>query len=195
MAKNADAALWLHGGARSTSPGLIGGRRGSLQAGVAQHAFGQRRRPRRLLAGKVICAGHGNGVWVFGEDDRGCRAARNGGACRTTTTRVRRAVLDVRALPALGTKPMRPDLFGEFRTTFIATWNRLAAEASAAARRGRGNGNPSKASAPTWGLPAEVARGAGWRGGRGSARAASQPCGGLCRDGRRPRRLAAQRPE
>lgn len=133
LAKNADAALWLHGRARSTSPGLIDGRRGSLQAGVGQHAFGQRRRPRRLLAGKVICAGHGNGIWVFGEDDRGYRAARNGDACRATTTRVRRAILDARPLPALGTKPMRPDLFAEFRATFIATSDRLAAETFAGA--------------------------------------------------------------
>lgn len=92
--------------------------------------FWERRRPKHLLTGKVVCGCCGGAFSLLGKDYLGCSRAKNAGACRNKT-RVRRSVLEHRVLAALGNQLMRPDLVGEFCDAFINEWNRIAAEMSA----------------------------------------------------------------
>ncbi|GGJ40892.1 recombinase family protein [Neoroseomonas lacus] len=94
--------------------------------------FWERRRPRHLLTGKVVCGCCGRGFTAVGQDYLACRAARNGSGCRNARS-VRRSTLEARVLDALGRQLMRPDLVAAFCAEFITEWNRLAAEASAGA--------------------------------------------------------------
>ena len=94
-----------------------------------QPAFWDRRRPRHLLSGKVICGGCGRPFSVFGQDYLGCNAARHG-TCHNRRT-IRRPALEARVLDSLGRQLMDPGRVAEFVATFHAEWNRLAAEARA----------------------------------------------------------------
>ncbi len=95
-----------------------------------QSAFWDRRRPRHLLSGKVICGVCGRPSSVFGKDYLGCKAAAHG-TCRNTR-RVRRAILEAKVLEALGRQLMEPSLVEEFIAAFNAEWRQLAAECKAA---------------------------------------------------------------
>lgn len=94
--------------------------------------FRQRRRPRHLPTGKVVC-GCGGAFSPLGKDYLGCIRAKNAGACRNTR-RVRPPVLDQQAMAALGSSLMQPEAVRAFCEAFVAEWNRMAAEASASAR-------------------------------------------------------------
>ena len=96
-----------------------------------QHAFWDRRRPKHLLTGKVVCGVCGRLFKLTGQDYLRCRAATDG-ACTNTRT-VRMGVLEGQVLELLQRQLMRPDALAEFVTTFNAEWERVAAEAKAAA--------------------------------------------------------------
>ncbi len=93
-------------------------------------AFWERRRPRHLLTGKVVCGVCGGVFYARGRDYLGCPRARLR-LCRNTST-VRRGPLEARVLEALGRRLMDPGLAAEFAAEFPREWNRLAAEAAAA---------------------------------------------------------------
>ncbi len=80
-------------------------------------AFWDRRRPRHILTGKVICGVCGRAFKPTGKDYLGCRAAAHG-TCRNRRT-VRRATLETRVLDLLGRQLMQPDLVAEF----VAAYN------------------------------------------------------------------------
>jgi DNA invertase Pin-like site-specific DNA recombinase len=92
-------------------------------------AFWDRRRPKHLLTGKVVCGVCGGLFQPRGRDYLGCTAAHRY-LCRNTTT-VRRTKLQARVLEALGRQLMHPDLLAAFAAEFTREWNRLAAEQTA----------------------------------------------------------------
>ncbi|MEO3476018.1 recombinase family protein, partial [Roseomonas sp. CAU 1739] len=95
----------------------------------AKAAFWDRRRPKHLLSGKVVCGCCGRLFSAVGRDYLGCGAARASQGC-TNQRLVRRPKLEAQVLEVLGNRLMRPDLVAAFCTEFIAEWNRMAAEAS-----------------------------------------------------------------
>jgi DNA invertase Pin-like site-specific DNA recombinase len=101
------------------------------QTGGERRRFWERRRPQHVLSGKVVCGGCGTALASVGRDYLACRVAQAGGPCGNRA-RVRRGALEQRVLEALGSELMRPDRVAEFVEEFCRTWNRLAAEASAA---------------------------------------------------------------
>ena len=115
-------ALWQQAQSRLAAEGFQRPERG-------RNPFWDRRRPRHLLTGKVVCGCCGRGFTAMGKDYLGCRAARNGHGCRNTRW-VRRPTLEQRVLHALETRLMRPDCVAAFSRAFIAEWNRLLAESS-----------------------------------------------------------------
>jgi site-specific DNA recombinase len=106
----------------------------------AQTAFWNRRRPRHLLTGKVIC-GCCRGPYVAaGKDYMACHAAIQG-ACRNRRS-IRRYRLEGRVLAALRHDLMHPEAVEAFIEAFNAEWRRLEREASTdadAARRDLAN--------------------------------------------------------
>lgn len=95
--------------------------------------FWERRRPKHLLTGKVVCGGCGGAFSLLGKDYLGCSRAKNAGACRNKA-RVRRSALERQVLAALGSSLMRPETVAAFCDAFIAEWNRMAAEMSTGAK-------------------------------------------------------------
>jgi hypothetical protein len=85
-------------------------------SGQATTGFWERRRPRHILTGKVVCGCCGAAATIYGKDYLGCRAAKLG-ACRNMST-IRRGVLEARVLAALSGQLMQPELLDEF----IAAW-------------------------------------------------------------------------
>ena len=94
-------------------------------------AYWLQRRPQHLLSGKVVCGSCGALFEVRTKDYLGCRHARQG-ACGNRDT-VRRTPLEQRVCEALGRQLMQPKLMADFVAEFTAEWNRMAAEAGAAA--------------------------------------------------------------
>lgn len=94
-------------------------------------AFWERRRPKYLVTGKVVCGTCGGSFAAVGRDYLACQRARRGKGC-SNTRRVRRPRLEAMVMEALGSQLMRPDRVAAFCKAFIAEWNRGQAEASAA---------------------------------------------------------------
>lgn len=99
------------------------------QTQQAKAAFWDRRRPKHLLSGKVVCGCCGRAFSAVGRDYLGCGAARASQGC-TNLGLIRRPRLEAQVLEVLGSRLMRADLVAAFCTEFIAEWNRLSAEAS-----------------------------------------------------------------
>ncbi len=93
------------------------------------NTFWDRRRPKHLLSGKVLCGCCGRLFSAVGRDYLGCGAARASQGC-TNSRLVRRPKLEAQVLEVLGNRLMRPELVAAFCTEFIAEWNRMSAEAS-----------------------------------------------------------------
>jgi DNA invertase Pin-like site-specific DNA recombinase len=102
----------------------FGGKRG-------QHAFWDRRRPRHLLTGKVVCGACGRAFKMSGKDYLRCRAATDG-ACTNRRT-VRLGILQHHVLDLLQRQLMQPALVAEFIKTFNAELHRLTGELRAQA--------------------------------------------------------------
>ena len=96
------------------------------QHATTNHRFWERRRPRHLLTGKVVCGTCGALYASSGNGYLGCRAARQN-AC-ANTRRVLRSKLQAHVLEVLGRQLMDPALVAEFITEFSSEWNRLIAE-------------------------------------------------------------------
>ena len=79
----------------------------------------------------MVCGSCGALFEVRTKDYLGCRHARQG-ACGNRDT-VRRTPLEQRVCEALGRQLMQPELMADFVAEFTAEWNRMAAEAGAAA--------------------------------------------------------------
>ena len=109
--------------------------RGSAPAQAGEDRFWDRRRPRHLLSGKVLCGCCGRPFAALGKDELGCPAGRTGG-CRNSK-RVRRSELEAQVLTALSRQLMQPDALREFIRTFNAEWKRLGAELANTAEAGR----------------------------------------------------------
>jgi len=90
------------------------------------HRFWERRRPRHLLTGKVVCGACGALYAGSGNGYTGCRSARQN-ACRNTK-RIVRTKLEAHVLDVLGRQLMDPALVAEFVAAFSAEWNRMIAE-------------------------------------------------------------------
>jgi site-specific DNA recombinase len=97
--------------------------------GTTQSPYWERRRPRHLLSGKVICGACGRPLGLFGQDYLRCPAARVG-SCRNNA-RIRRGKLEAWVLEALERQLMAPDLVAAFVEAFNDRWRALAAEAKA----------------------------------------------------------------
>ncbi len=95
------------------------------------HAFWERRKPRYLLSGKVVCGLCHKLFSVRGRDYLGCRTASNG-ACRNTET-VRRGPLEAAVLRALGHQLMHPELVAAFTDAYAKACRSIAAETAAQA--------------------------------------------------------------
>jgi site-specific DNA recombinase len=89
-------------------------------------AFWDRRRPRHLLSGKVICGVCGGPYHPTGRDYLGCHAAKNG-ACTNRRT-CRRTSMEAHVLGLLRRQLMQPDLLGAFLQAFDTEWERLDGE-------------------------------------------------------------------
>ncbi|NMJ41018.1 hypothetical protein GWK16_07185 [Roseomonas sp. JC162] len=124
-----DDELWERVQARLTAEAAPGSENGEA-------AFWDRRRPRDLLSGKVVCGVCGHGFRSVGKDYLACAAVRSGWVC-SNTRRVRRPRLETMVLEALGTRLMRPEHVAAFCRAFIEEWNKGLAEASATAEAGR----------------------------------------------------------
>lgn len=92
----------------------------------SQHRFWERRRPRHLLTGKVVCGACGALFAGSGNGYIGCRSARQN-ACRNTK-RLQRAKLEAHVMEVLGRQLMDPAHVAEFVAAFSDEWNRLIAE-------------------------------------------------------------------
>ncbi|NMJ42468.1 recombinase family protein [Roseomonas sp. JC162] len=99
--------------------------------GRAVPAFWERRRPKHLVTGKVVCGTCGGTFAALGRDYLGCQRARRGKGC-SNTRRVRRPKLEAMIMEALGSRLMRPDLVAAFCRAFVEAWNGAQAEAAAA---------------------------------------------------------------
>ena len=89
-------------------------------------AFWDRRRPRHLLSGKVICGVCGGPYHPTGRDYLGCQAAKHG-ACTNRRT-CQRTSMEAHVLGLLRRQLMQPDLLGAFLQEFDAEWERLDSE-------------------------------------------------------------------
>ena len=89
----------------------------------SQRAFWDRRRPRHLLSGKVICGVGGGPYHPAGSGYLGCQAAKYG-ACTNRRT-MRRTSLEVHVMEILSRQVMRPDLLTALAEAFNAEWQRL----------------------------------------------------------------------
>jgi DNA invertase Pin-like site-specific DNA recombinase len=96
------------------------------QSSEGGHAFWDRRRPRHLLSGKIICGVCGGPYHPTGSDYLGCQAAKCG-ACSNRRT-CRRAALEAHVLDLLERQLMQPGLLGAFMEAFDAEWERLDGE-------------------------------------------------------------------
>lgn len=99
-------------------------------------AFWDRRRPRHLLSGKVVCGVCGHRYGSVGKDYLACATSRNGRGC-SNTRRVRRPRLEASVMEALSTRVMRPDHLAAFCGAFVEEWNKAQAESSAGAEAGK----------------------------------------------------------
>jgi len=92
-----------------------------------------RRRPRYLFSGLMVCGGCGSGFSKVGKNRFGCSAARNkGAAICTSRATIRREDLEARVLNALTEHLMDPDLVRVFCEEYTSERNRLRATAGAA---------------------------------------------------------------
>ncbi len=92
-------------------------------------AFWDRRRPKHLLSGKVIC-GHCRGPFISrGKDYLTCQAARHG-TCLNRRS-IRRGRLDSRVLASLRGDLMDPDLVPDFIEAFNEDWQHEVREVGA----------------------------------------------------------------
>ncbi len=91
-----------------------------------QHAFWDRRRPRHLLTGKVVCGVCGRAFKMSGKDYLRCRAASDGGCSNRRTVRLR--LLEGHVLSLLQRQLMQPELVAEFIKAFNAELHRLTSE-------------------------------------------------------------------
>ena len=98
---------------------------------AGKHAFWDRRRPRHLLSGKVICGVCGGPYYATGNDYLGCQAAKHR-ACSNRRT-VRRVVLEAHVMEIMHRQLMQPDLLAEFVAAFNEEWHHLAGELKAQA--------------------------------------------------------------
>jgi hypothetical protein len=96
---------------------------------LATERFCDRRRPRHLLSGKVVCGTCGGPFYSKGKDYLACHNARHR-AC-TNQRPVRRPRLEEAVLDALARQIMAPDLVEVFVNAYRAEWARLVAEQSA----------------------------------------------------------------
>ena len=120
-----DDALWQRVQARLAIEAAPEEAAGRPQGGKPRQPFWDKRRPRHLLSGKVICGVCERKLSVLGIDYLGCMAAQVG-TCRNFA-RVRRGKLEAHVFDLLGQQLMRPDLVEEFISTFNDEWKRLAA--------------------------------------------------------------------
>ncbi len=88
--------------------------------------FWERRRPRHLLSGKVICGVCGRTFFRVGKDYLACFAATQHGCINTT--RPRQSRLEAQVLDALGRQFMQPDLVAAFIDEFTTAWNQTLAQ-------------------------------------------------------------------
>ena len=90
-----------------------------------------RRRPRTLSSGLMICGCCGSGFSKISKDGFGCSAARNKGAAVCTNMRViKQKDLEASVLHALAHHLMEPEAVELFCKEYTAERNRLAAEAT-----------------------------------------------------------------
>jgi hypothetical protein len=99
--------------------------------GTTQKAW-DRRRPRYLFSGLVVCGVCGSGYSIVSPGRLGCSAARNKGetVCTNHAT-IARADLEGRVLHALSEHLMDPELVRVFCEEYTAELNRLRSEAGA----------------------------------------------------------------
>lgn len=107
---------------------------GTAEPAVAQrHAesidFWDRRRPRHLISGKVICAACTRPFSSIGKDYLACLHARNGACCNTTS--IRRERREAQVVAALQVQLMPVECVAAFVAEFKTQWEALAAQASA----------------------------------------------------------------
>ncbi|MDA3889191.1 MAG: recombinase family protein [Allgaiera sp.] len=90
-----------------------------------------RRRPRFLFSGLMVCGCCGGGFSTVGRDRFGCSAARNKGpAVCTSRATITRQDLEARVLHGLKDRLMEPELVTAFCEEYTAERNRLRAEAA-----------------------------------------------------------------
>jgi DNA invertase Pin-like site-specific DNA recombinase len=97
--------------------------------------FWNRRRPRHLLTGKVVCGGCRGPYAASGKDYLACQAAVHG-ACSNRRS-IRRHRLESRVLAALRRDLMDPDAVASFIEAFNEEWRRLEREAGTQADAAR----------------------------------------------------------
>jgi site-specific DNA recombinase len=81
--------------------------------------FWDRRRPKHLLSGLIVCAACGGGYAMISKTHLGCSNARNKGTCANRLTKSREQ-LEAEVLSGMRTRLMDPDLFD----VFCAEWTR-----------------------------------------------------------------------
>ncbi len=102
------------------------------KAGVdPNHHFWERRRPKHLLTGKIVCSSCASPFSALGKDYLGCLAAKHG-TCRNIS-RVRRGSVEKRVLDALRHQLMQPEHVELFVKEFTTEWSRLTVKAAASA--------------------------------------------------------------
>ncbi|MDB5316949.1 MAG: putative recombinase [Rhodospirillales bacterium] len=97
---------------------------------TGRQRFWEKRRPRYLLSGKIICGACGGPFSVH----RACHYRCNGATRGLCNNRVgiKREVLEARVLAILAEQMMDPELAEAFAAEFTAEWNRLAGQHAAA---------------------------------------------------------------
>ena len=105
--------------------GAIRARRGGGKP--VQANFGDKRRPKHLLTGKVFCGSCGGALGNTGKDYLACTVARKKGTCLNRKS-VKRPAIEQMVTEGLRHQLMDPLMFREFAEAFSAECDRSAAE-------------------------------------------------------------------
>jgi DNA invertase Pin-like site-specific DNA recombinase len=118
-----DETLWQQASSRLNAIA-----QSSAAAAVPESRFWEKRRPRHILTGLVVCGKCGHSLAAVGQDYLRCARADRSGLCDNRRG-VRRKILEDLVLEALQKNLMHPDLVAEFIRAYQAELNAERASA------------------------------------------------------------------
>ena len=99
----------------------------AIKTSRSEQPLHQRRKPRRLLSGLLVCGACGGSYTVIGEERVGCATRREKGTCSNSKTMSVRK-LEERVLTGLKERLLAPELLAEFAAEYQRELKRLRTE-------------------------------------------------------------------